>query len=854
VHLQKEGDHGHDEDEASSDGAGSSSLDVGRSRSDGIGNGDDGSGTSGVAVLEGLSQVVFVFMDFDNVASFSSGELDLVTLSVLSAVFSARNGRISLVAITSSLLRNIDGGNKVGTVGFVDLEGKGNSANNNLSDDNTSSLVQDVVGGEDVSVDLGVDVDGSARSNNVVDDSSRDGGEVVSVEVDSSSSEDVDDPFGSKGTFAAGLVPGDGVEDGGINVQDVFGLVSGAVNLEAEIGNVEVNVGGFGGQKVGDARVAVEGIGKVSLEVVAEDGVLSEFQVAGSVEVSTNKDAFDSSLVGSGGRDIGEDSARSKGTITSNNEGVRNKVVLAVGSVDFGTDRVSETEVQVSGNDQSTFNITSGGIEVTKGDGVEVSEGEEGISKSKRQVAQGFDFKEGASLRGRRRGSNNRGLGASRQVDLRSRSLGIVGSSDDQSFNDSVSLDEVVVRSNEMSVEVVDIHSSSSAEDVVDNDNVSEQEVTINGVEGVEGEGNSSSSSNVEDPLGSFVASNKSVVKDSAVEGTIKVDDVLVSGGRLASQHLGTIGDGGNGVGGQGSQFLADVVIVSLDVGKVADDDIVVKVGNDSSSNSNGELGDSSSDVGIFGLRRSRRSASSTGPVDIVCDDQREGRGLNNLVGSRSNGNSSNRVSGSSLEVSSNSKSAFSISSVDFGISKDNGIDLGNVRRGETSGEAEFGGGLVGAGRVGLAICGDVNSAQVNDWNAGGSRWLSNQLQGSCHSKVGSNSVSFGVEDLEGGIYTILEIEVVDVSGNVQIKGGRGGTVDSSKVNGKFAVDEDPDIIVTGEAPSIRWVGSNVGKLGGNFSSEVEVVSKVFKVAKTLTINREEGTAIKDEESRTTVI
>jgi len=466
VNLQKESNHGNDEKDACSSGHGTRGFwcDNGRSTSDGVSDGDDHSSSSGIVVLEDTIHLVFVFVDFLDLLLFTSREFNVIIFSVLSTVIIARNFVVSLVAVTSGVLGDVNGFDKVGAVGDVDLEGKSNSSDNDFTDNDSSSLVQGVGGGKDISIDLSVDVDGSARSQDVVGGSSRERRKMVSVEVDISISADVDDPFGSKGAFGAGFVPGDGIEDGGIEVEDVFRVVTGTVNEETEILHVEVNVGGLGSQSSSNARVALESSGEISLEVVGEDGESSELQEIRGSEISTDEDSFNISLVGSRGRDIGEDSARAKDGITSDDEGVRNKVILSSGRVDFSTNRISAAEVQVSGSDQSSFNITSGGIEVSKGDDVEVSEGVKSVSESKRQSALGFNFEEGARLGKRRRGI---GLGrsrASRHVDLRSSSLGIVGSSNYQSFNHTSVLDEVVARSNDVSdqqavdVEFVHLH------------------------------------------------------------------------------------------------------------------------------------------------------------------------------------------------------------------------------------------------------------------------------------------------------------------------------------------------------------------------------------------------------------
>jgi len=276
--------------------------------------------------------------------------------------------------------------------------------------------------------------------------------------------------------------------------------------------------------------------------------------------------------------------------------------------------------------------------------------------------------------------------------------------------------------------------SSSICTDVVDDVNLSEfTHFGVGGVEAVGREGDISNSSNVENPLGFLsLASMEFVVGDTGEEALVNVEDVLTGKGRIASHGK----DGSEfvdlGIGGQSGQLVADVDVVLLDEGKILEDGIVGETTwKGSGSHSGGEVNSIASNVGSFRSIRRKRSARAVDPIGITTNNQRERGRINNFVTARSGGFISNRVSGSSVEVVEAGKSSFSVSSVDIGVSKEDGIVLSNIGREKARRPAEFRGSLEGAVDIGGTVGGDVDSAQVNDLNRRGSGRLGNQLQGS---------------------------------------------------------------------------------------------------------------------------
>jgi hypothetical protein len=70
--------------------------------------------------------------------------------------------------------------------------------------------------------------------------------------------------------------------------------------------------------------------------------------------------------------------------------------------------------------------------------------------------------------------------------------------------------------------------------------------------------------------------------------------------------------------------------------------------------------------------------------------------------------------------------------------------------------------------------------------------------------------------------------------------------MDSSEIKDEFFVNEDPDVIIPREGEDV--VSSNVvGEAGGEFTGEVEVVSRATKVSKSKTVNGEEGRVVISE-------
>jgi len=117
----------------------------------------------------------------------------------------------------------------VSAIGLVDLKSNDNVCNDDFSFDNTSGLVEDVVWGQDVSVDFGLDIDGSSRSKNVVNDGRSNAWNVVSSKYNWSISSDVDDPFGLEVAVVQNVVCSLGQKrciDGDVISVSVVGIAS----------------------------------------------------------------------------------------------------------------------------------------------------------------------------------------------------------------------------------------------------------------------------------------------------------------------------------------------------------------------------------------------------------------------------------------------------------------------------------------------------------------------------------------------------------------------------------------------------------------------------------------------------
>jgi len=144
--------------------------------------------------------------------------------------------------MTLKMLKNILVVNshwKIWAISKIDLEGACDTANNNLSVDGSTSLVESSSWGQDASSNRGLDVDGSG-SNDVVDNSIR--WEVVSREGEISTSDNIDDPF-SIGRASNGLPVIDGRDCGSINRDVVvLGVRVLASKGQGSIDNQLVNV------------------------------------------------------------------------------------------------------------------------------------------------------------------------------------------------------------------------------------------------------------------------------------------------------------------------------------------------------------------------------------------------------------------------------------------------------------------------------------------------------------------------------------------------------------------------------------------------------------------------------------
>ena len=100
--------------------------------------------------------------------------------------------------------------------------------------------------------------------------------------------------------------------------------------------------------------------------------------------------------------------------------------------------------------------------------------------------------------------------------------------------------------------------------------------------------------------------------------------------------------------------------------------------------------------------------------------------------------------------------------------------------------------------------------------------------------EVGLGAVSFGKEEVERIGFSVFQAEAVEFDGLIDLG------VDATDVDDKFAVDENPDVVVAVEREDLIRSG-DVGELGLEFVGEVEVViGRSAGVTEELPINREE--------------
>lgn len=373
--------------------------------------------------------------------------------------------------VVSSLLgedRVLDDSSIRAGVLSVDLKRHGDVSGDDLSDDNSTSLVQGVEGSKDGSMDSGlIDRDDSSRSKNVVDDGSRNSGEGVSSDVDVLGSNDVDGPVGLNVA----------VIDGGVSVEShlsrsqsevvVLSFDVIASDEESREGDRLLDVISVRGDGVLESLVA--GLSSVEVRVKASSrstrsSSSSLDKVVSSVEGSSNEHILSVSRVWKSSS-VRVDRSRSPSNVSSSNKRVRKRVIsVSRGSLKFVSDGVSISNSDVVLGSKSSFDISSVGNEVVEGDDVEVLEGIDSISKREvKSSANSLPSGAGRGLwwRWRRRLAED-------SVDLMG-SLNV--SNDDESLDDSRSRLVVSVKwtkdgSSDFSV---DVDGSFGSKDVVKN-------------------------------------------------------------------------------------------------------------------------------------------------------------------------------------------------------------------------------------------------------------------------------------------------------------------------------------------------------------------------------------------------
>jgi len=284
--------------------------------------------------------------------------------------------------------RGVNSGGQVNSSGvgagvlLVDLERHRDISSNDLSDDNSSGLVDGVIRSQDVSADRGIgDRDSSSRSENVVNNSSADSRERVSSDANIISSGNVDNPVGLEVAVIDRGVSVSGHNVGGQgNVVNISGGILASKEQSRPLDGL-VNVIGLRGK--GRLVSFVAGLSSIKVSVEASSDVASsssavssdsESKVIRSSEAVSNEHSFGFSRVGKS-RTIREDRSRDPGNVKSSDQRVRKRVVgLVVGSLEFISNRKSSSKRNVVSGSKSSFNISGVSGERVEGDDVEVSE------------------------------------------------------------------------------------------------------------------------------------------------------------------------------------------------------------------------------------------------------------------------------------------------------------------------------------------------------------------------------------------------------------------------------------------------------------------------------------------------
>jgi len=287
-----------------------------------------------------------------------------------------------------------DGSISVVASWFVDLERSSAVSDDDLSFNNYSSLVQDVLWGQDVSVDLSLDSDDSSGTKNVVGVGRSNSWKVVSSKHNFARSSNVDHPFGLEVAVVQNVVCSLG-QDRCINGDVVsIGVVDVASENDGVPRNGNSSVVAVAGQTVLVVDIAL--LGSIKVGVHASSVSIARSQDSGSKisfssEGSSDEEIFFSSWVWDV-VSLWVNSSRNPVGIGSNNNRVWDKVIVSVSGLDFVTNRVTSSDVQVVSDSQSTLNITGVGVPVSERNDVEVSERGNGVFQWEvESIAAGFE-------------------------------------------------------------------------------------------------------------------------------------------------------------------------------------------------------------------------------------------------------------------------------------------------------------------------------------------------------------------------------------------------------------------------------------------------------------------------------
>jgi len=253
-------------------------------------------------------------------------------------------------------------------------------SDNNLSNNDGGSLVEVVSRSQQVAIQSNrSDFNKSSSAWDVEENSSSDSGERSSSEENISVSNNVDDPLGVEVAVVQEVIVGL-VEQGridGDNVLSVSGVVAG--HLKSTIDEASSDVGSAGSVLHGDSSVAVicsvEPLVQASRVRSARSSDSCQL-ISRSIVGSSDEDVFLSAwvLVNVVSKRPDLTSSHSPVGISSNNEGVWSVSIRSVDGPQFKSN-TKAVNINVSLDSDSSFNISSVAVQVSKGNNIVVLEG-----------------------------------------------------------------------------------------------------------------------------------------------------------------------------------------------------------------------------------------------------------------------------------------------------------------------------------------------------------------------------------------------------------------------------------------------------------------------------------------------